>query len=125
LEALACQDIFGRAEAGQIKLVWSLMHEDETTLCPFPERQYEVSRLMVLCQIRLGPEKEIMRIAKDIQEKSGISAKDAVHLACACYIKANYFLTCDDRLVKQAKRFETDLKIMNPVDFVRLEVNYG
>jgi predicted nucleic acid-binding protein len=125
LEALACQEIFGRAEAGQIKLVWSFMHEDETILCPFPERQYEVSRLSLLCQIRLGPEQEILRIAKEIQEKAGMSAKDAMHLACACYVKADYFLTCDDKLIKKSRKIEVGIEIMNPLDFVRLETYYG
>ncbi|MGK7918877.1 MAG: hypothetical protein AB4080_02550, partial [Trichodesmium sp.] len=36
MEALACQELFIRAEVGTIKLVWSFMHLDETNLCPFP-----------------------------------------------------------------------------------------
>ena len=39
IEALACQEIFNRAEAKVVQLIWSSMHEDETLLCPFPERQ--------------------------------------------------------------------------------------
>ena len=42
MEALACQEIFERAEAGQIQLVWSFMHEDETAICPFD--YVEISR---------------------------------------------------------------------------------
>lgn len=55
LEALACQEIFLRAEEGLIKLVWSLMQEDETIFCPFPERQLEALRLATLCKIRFPP----------------------------------------------------------------------
>lgn len=36
MEALACQEIFYRAEKSEIQLIWSFMHEDETILCPFP-----------------------------------------------------------------------------------------
>ncbi|BAU44523.1 hypothetical protein [Leptolyngbya sp. O-77] len=39
IEALACQEIFNQAEAKTVQLIWSFMHEDETLLCPFPERQ--------------------------------------------------------------------------------------
>lgn len=38
LEALACEEIFIRAEIEDIRLAWSFMHEDETMLCPFPNR---------------------------------------------------------------------------------------
>ena len=38
LEAFACAEIFTRAETRKIDLVWSFMHEDENTLCPFIER---------------------------------------------------------------------------------------
>jgi hypothetical protein len=32
IEALACQEIFVRAERNQVQLVWSFMHEDEAVL---------------------------------------------------------------------------------------------
>jgi hypothetical protein len=38
LEALACEEIFLRAEIEEIQLAWSFMHADETLLCPFPNR---------------------------------------------------------------------------------------
>ena len=58
MEALACQEIFVRAEADEVRLVWSFMHEDETILCPFPEREYEVLRLATLCKVRGRPDGE-------------------------------------------------------------------
>lgn len=59
MEALACEEIFLMAENKRIEMVWSFMHEDETNLCPFPDRIDEVRRLSLLCEISLGPEKEI------------------------------------------------------------------
>ena len=48
--------------------------------------------------------------------KTGIKEKDAIHVACAIYGKADIFLTTDKRLLK----FQTDeIAIMNPIDFVR------
>ena len=122
MEALACQEIFVRAEGERVRLIWSFMHQDETILCPFPERKYEVLRLATLCQIRVGPEEEIYKLAKSFQEAGGLSAKDAIHLACASHIGANVFLTCDDRLIGQAKRLKLETVVMNPVDFIRQEV---
>jgi predicted nucleic acid-binding protein len=95
------------------------MHEDETILCPFPERKYEVLRLATLCKVRVGPEEEIYKLAKSFQKKGGLSAKDAIHLACASYIAAGSFLTCDDRRIRRAKRLKLDVLVMNPVDYIR------
>lgn len=119
MEALACQEIFVKAEGGKVRLVWSFMHEDEAILCPFPERKYEGLRLANLCKVRVGPEEEIRKLAKSFQKKGRLLAKDAIHLACASYIKADFFLTCDDSLIRQAKRLKLETVIMNPVDYIR------
>jgi hypothetical protein len=41
LEALACQEVFARAERKEVNLAWSFMHEDENALCPFIESKIE------------------------------------------------------------------------------------
>jgi len=122
MEALACQEIFVRAEEGEVRLVWSFMHEDETLLCPFPERKYEIFRLATLCKVRVGPREEIYKLAKSFEKEEGLSAKDAVHLACASHACANFFLTCDDILIRRAERLKLEMKILNPVDYIREEV---
>lgn len=119
MEALACQELFIKAERGNIQLIWSFMHEDENLLCPFPDRKMEVFRLSNLCKVRIGPEREIYDNAKLFQQRGGFSAKDAIHLSCAYYIKAGFFLTCDDELIKQAKKLNLKIKVMNPVDYIR------
>jgi len=119
LEALACEEIFAKAERNEIRLIWSFMHEDENTLCPFVERQLEVFRLSGLCKTRVGPDEAIYTLAKSFQKQAKLSSKDAVHLACACNIKSNYFLTCDAELIKRARRLNLALKVINPVEYVR------
>ena len=119
MEALACREVFADAERGKIILAWSFMHEDETLVCPFPARKQEAFRLAALCQVRVGPEDEIYLLAKSFQELARLSAKDAVHLACAAFLKADVFLTCDDNLIKRAKRLKLAMMISNPMDFVR------
>ena len=119
MEALACQEIFVRAEGNKIRLVWSFMHEDETILCPFPERKYEVLRLAALCKVRMGPEQDIYKLAKSLQKKGSLSAKDSIHLACAAHVNADFFLTCDDRAIRRAEALELEMVLMNPVDYIR------
>lgn len=122
MEALACQEIFVRAEDGKVQLVWSFMHEDETILCPFPERKYGVLRLVALCKVRVRPEEEIYKLAKSLQKEGKLSAKDAIHLACASYSAANFFLTCDDRLIKRSQLLKLGAAVRNPVDYIGQEV---
>jgi len=119
IEALACQEIFNRAERGEIELVWSFMHQDESLLCPFPDRQLEALRLATLCRARAGPEQAIYNLAQSYIQQSALSAKDAIHLACAIYVGADVFLTCDDKLLKQAIRLGIAIGVLNPVDFIR------
>jgi predicted nucleic acid-binding protein len=121
MEALACQEVFNRAERREIRLVWSFMHQDETLLCPFPERKIEVLRLASLCQERLRPSEDVYRLAKALQSEANLWAKDAIHLACAVYSGAKLFLTCDDRLAKQARRLTLAFAVMNPIEFIRSE----
>ena len=119
LEALACEEIFARAEGKEVRLMWSFMHDDENTLCPFMERKLEALRLSILCKVRVGPEEEIYNLAKEFQHKAKLSSKDAVHLACAYYTKARFFLTCDDQLIKRARKLNLEMNIMNPIEYIR------
>ena len=69
--------------------------------------------------MKLGTKEDIYKLAKLLQGKAKFSAKDAVHIACASYANVNFFLTCDDKLINQAKLLESDMKVMNPVDYLR------
>ena len=119
LEALACEEIFARAERTNVRLAWSFMHEDENMLCPFVERKIEVHRLSALCEIRVPPDKEIYRLAKGFQLKARVSSKDALHLACAQSVRSRLFLTCDDEIIQRARRLNLDMTVINPVEYVR------
>ncbi|HEY9701395.1 MAG TPA: hypothetical protein V6C58_03060 [Allocoleopsis sp.] len=123
LEAIACRGLFIKAEAKLVTLIWSFMHLDETLLCPFPDRQNAVLGLSSLCQVRLGPKTEIMDIANFYQKTANLSSKDAVHLACSVYLKADFFLTCDEQLIRRSTRLNLEIIIINPVDYIRREMN--
>lgn len=97
------------------------MHEDETLLCPFPERQEFALELSTLCQIRAAPDDAIYTLAQELIHQGKFSAKDILHVACASYAQANFFLTCDDVLMRQAKRLALACEVMNPVDYIRRE----
>ena len=53
-------------------------------------------------------------------EKQGIAAIDALHIATAKSANVDFFIACDDRLLKKGRQFK--MKSMNPVDFVQKEL---
>jgi predicted nucleic acid-binding protein len=119
IEALACQEIFARAEAQTVELVWSFVHVDETVLCPFPDRQAEAFRLSSLCRKRQGPTGAILQTARKFSARQNLSGRDALHVAAAIETGAGIFLSCDDRLIHRALRMELDIELLNPVDYIR------
>jgi len=62
-----------------------------------------------------SPDRRLFRVR--IQD----DIKDAIHFACARFIKADYFLSCDNRLVSQAKKLGSNMAISNSVDYIRRE----
>jgi len=117
IEAAACERLFLDAETGKIKLTWSFMHADENEMCPFPERKQEIKRLSSLCSVRVGPSEDIRKMAKRLQLDMGVSAKDALHLACALKAEASVFITCDDDIINKAGH-KMGLSVKNPVEYI-------
>ncbi len=122
METLACQEIFTKASLGEVDLVWSFMHEDETVLCPFPDREDEVMRLRSLCKIQCPVSENFTDIGKEYQQRVNLSARDALHIACALQSKADFFLSCDDSLLKRASKLLLPIRLMNPIDYIRKEM---
>lgn len=119
IEALACMEIIRQADEGEIDLVWSFMHEDESRLCPFPERRAEMLCLAAVCRKRQGPTEPIREKAKTFVTEQRLSAKDALHLAAAIESGAGSLLTCDDVFLRRASRTSPGIALMNPVDYIR------
>ncbi len=117
-EAAACDRILADAADGLVDLVWSFMHEDENEFCPFPVRRVEIIRLGHACTTRVNPVESIRVRAHGLQRVGRLSAKDALHVACALQAKADWFLSCDDQLLKRAGRLNLGLQLGNPVTYL-------
>lgn len=63
---------------------------------------------------------EVIRDRAQEYEREGISGIDALHIAIAESADVDFFITCDDRLLKKGKQF--NVKSMNPVEFVQKEL---
>lgn len=74
----------------------------------------------------LKNESEYISYTDDIQKRAehhenyGIMALDAIHLACAESANADYFLTCDDKLIRKARKAEgLNIKITTLSEFYK------
>lgn len=56
-------------------------------------------------------------------ERSGIMAMDALHVACAEAACADYFITCDDALLKKLRKMTgITVNVASVLDFMSQEV---
>jgi len=53
--------------------------------------------------------------------EAGFGIKDSLHIACALGCKADFFMTVDKGILAKQTSV-VDLKIINPVEFINLEV---
>lgn len=116
LETLSLALILQFVESGEAVLVNSSVLEFENSRNPFALRQDWVNRCL-----RLSTEyqtvNESIRKRAEYLERLGLKAFDALHVACAEAAQANYFLTCDDRLISKGKHLK--VRPLNPVEFVQ------
>lgn len=107
--------------AGKHELVGSYMLEYENEQNPFEMKkqtirtfQKQYSTQYVSFELRESLVAKINEITR-----YNIHYKDATHVACAIYAKCDYLLTTDARLQQRYRGDE--IRIVNPVEFVRLE----
>jgi predicted nucleic acid-binding protein len=101
-------------ENGTVTLIISAALRYENSRNTDMARQAWVERCLQLAQDYQLITDPVTQRALEL-EQWGVGAIDAVHLACAEVSMCEYFLACDDRLLR---RYRGSLNAMNPVNFV-------
>lgn len=90
-------------------------------------KRREVEQHLKVCGEYIGLDERIKGLAKELEEKCFLDGRDALHIAFGCYGDAVYFLTCDDELTNRKDQIEKVIgelgrciKIVNPIDFLRI-----
>jgi len=117
LETLAFITIMQLTEIGQIALATSSVLAFENYKNPFSSRKQWVHYCMNNAKLHQTANENIKKRAKQL-EQNAIKSMDALHLASAEAMNCNYFLSCDDRLLKRYK--DHLLQVKNPVEFIFL-----
>jgi predicted nucleic acid-binding protein len=119
LESEAVLGIITFCDSGQAELLSSeaLFYEGEQSALPI--RQEHTRSVLAKAKDSINvSEKEKTRAATLVT--LGIRPLDALHLALAEAGNADYFCTCDDKLLRNAKRVKNLMvKVINPVDLVQ------
>jgi len=119
LESEAVLGILALCESGQVEIVSSdaLVYETEQNLWPLRKEH----ALAVLSRAV-----EFIHLTETIEKRAqelnaqGFKPLDALHLAMAEAGNVDYFCTCDDRLLRKAKRMkDLQVKVVSPLDLVK------
>ncbi len=117
-------------EAEAVLVILALCETNRLTLISSDALIFEISRIPD--QDRKGDALAILQIAKESVELTtkieslarklgalGLKPLDALHLAFASASKVDYFCTCDDKFLKNAKSFhEINTKVVSPTELV-------
>lgn len=119
LESEAVLGLIAYCDGGQVEILSSeaLLYEGEQNNLLI-RREHTLAVLAKANVVIEVTEKEKNRAMEFIQ--FGIKPLDALHLALAESGKADYFCTCDDRILRNAKKIkDLSVKVINPVDLVQ------
>ena len=119
LESEAVLGIIAFSDIGQVELLSSeaLLYEGEQS--SLPVRKEHTSAILAKAKSVLNVTGKEKSRAAEIM-KAGIKPLDALHIALAESGNANYFCTCDDKLLRNAKKIkDLAVKVLNPVDLVQ------
>jgi len=118
VEAEAILVVISLIESGNVELISS-----EPLLFEVARNPNQTRREYVLEVLRKT--REFVELNEEIEKRArefstfGIKALDALHLASAEQVKADYFCTCDDKFLKKAKSI-IDLKTtaVSPIELI-------
>lgn len=123
LETIAIFSILQKIKNKELTLLWSFMIDYENGLNPYDDVRQEIELAASLAIESVTPDESVLTAAKEFESK-GIKPRDSIHLACALNGGAEYFLTCDDKLIKRASTLDINVKIISPLRFIEnMEVN--
>lgn len=121
IEANASVMIFEFIEKNKLKCISSDILQYEISRAPLYKREQMFS-LLSLSYKNIPLTKNLMKKAEKIHTECRIPPRDALHIASAIEGKADYFLTCDESLIKKETLLKNkgfSIKILNPLTFLK------
>jgi predicted nucleic acid-binding protein len=118
VEAEAILGIIALCESGQVDLMASDALVFETDQNPHPVRKRHALEVLAKATVFVQTDQRVEERARAFQAL-GLKPLDALHLASAVEAQADYFCTCDDRLLRRAHTADTlHTKVVSPLELI-------
>jgi predicted nucleic acid-binding protein len=122
METLGVIIIMALVSSDEIKTINSFALEYENVKNPKLESKMIVSDMLQLASQFVKYSESIQKQAENL-EAAGMMGIDSLHLACADHVDADFFITCDDNLIKRARRTgKINAKVISILEFIFKEV---
>lgn len=115
LEAEACLSILKAIETAKVKLITSDILKLEIHYADPIKKLYTTPFLSFFSQ-HIEESEKIKNNAQALQRKYRLKSRDALHLTSALEAKAEFFITCDDEIIKKNQIIK-EIKILNPIEY--------
>lgn len=116
VEADAVTAVISAVEDGRVRLATSAALRAEGSRSPHPGRREFAGRVLGLATADVGVKEDVTTLMRTY-EQAGLAPFDALHLASAVSLGADFFCSTDDRLLRRAQRANTrGTRIVTPVE---------
>ena len=106
----------------RIELINSFALQYENSKNPKVENMQRISDFLEYSSDHISYDNWILERSLEL-ERAGLIGMDAVHIACAEKAEADFFVTCDDGLIKKLERIDKiGIKYYNIIEFISKEV---
>jgi predicted nucleic acid-binding protein len=102
---------------GALSLAWSAVLDLENAANPDPDRRDAVDGWKALANVDIETTPRVEAIAEEIVVR-GVRPMDALHVASAVAVGANWLLTTDKGLLKKMQG-DSRIRVADPIDFIR------
>lgn len=118
LESEAILAFLGFCEAGTVQLISSEVLSFEISRVPDEIRRVYALEVMAISSSHVETSDLVVERARAFQ-KTGIQPLDALHLSSAVTARADFFCTCDDKLLRRARSAETgQTRVVSPLELI-------
>lgn len=117
LETEAKLKIQEEIRAGNLSLVWSYILDYENAKNPYEERKTRTSGWKKYAVADIDEKVNVLEMA-ELFSRKGLKRLDSLHIACSIVAKCDYFLTTDDKILKQSDIIK-EIKINDPIGFIK------
>ena len=108
--------ILGALQSHVYQMVISPVHSAEINAISEHYERLEVLAILNKFGVQASFNKTLGKDRAEQLYSFGFGIADAAHIAIAEQ-SADYFITCDDKLIGKCNKYQIDIKVINPIDF--------